>query len=175
MSHNLQYSLLRPSILHILRAAGFQSARPSVIDTLTDIAARYLLQLASITANYSINNHDDLTANVTDVRMAMQSFGLLIPNLTASEEHWRELLRRKLFQYSKKNGLRSKEQRRRDDDDTRDVNDFINWIKEDRNFEIRRIAGSMDENIFEVEPLKAKEDYVEGITPLQINLCCNTD
>ena len=40
---------------------------------------------------------------------------------------------------------REKERRRRDDADTRDVQDFIDWVTGGTNKEIRRIAGLLDE------------------------------
>lgn len=51
-AHSLNHSLLRPAIIHILRAAGFHSTKPSVLDTLTDLCARYLILIASNTSQY---------------------------------------------------------------------------------------------------------------------------
>lgn len=50
---HLHHALLRPAILHILRAAGFHSTKPSTLDTLTDLSARYFLLLAQRTAEFA--------------------------------------------------------------------------------------------------------------------------
>src|SRR4051794_36003097 len=55
----LYFQLLRPSIIHILRAAGFHSTRPSVLDTLCDLFIRYLTLLASSTATHAALNHNE--------------------------------------------------------------------------------------------------------------------
>ncbi|PNP50124.1 hypothetical protein THARTR1_09113 [Trichoderma harzianum] len=67
------HAFLRPSILQILRATGYHSTRPAVLDTLTDIAARYLTLLCEKTANNATNNHGDAgDYDIVDVRMALQ-------------------------------------------------------------------------------------------------------
>ncbi|KAG5979991.1 hypothetical protein E4U43_006795 [Claviceps pusilla] len=79
------HALLRPSILQILRATGYHSARPSVVDSLTDIAARYLTALCLSTASHAIHNHGDAgDYTVVDVRMALQDVGALQPQRTRS-------------------------------------------------------------------------------------------
>lgn len=161
MSQNLHNSLLRPSVIQILRAAGYHSARPSVVDTLTDIAARFIFLLASTSASHSLNNHNDITVTVTDVRMALQDCGLLLPTLTASEENWREIIRKNIEDYPVRNGLRSKEQARRDADDTQDIREFVKWFKGDRNAEIMRVAGTTSEKSLNTESALT-EDYVTG-------------
>ncbi|KAG5979667.1 hypothetical protein E4U55_004901 [Claviceps digitariae] len=85
------HALLRPSILQILRASGFHSARPSVVDSLTDIAARYLTALCLSTASHAVHNHGDAADyNVVDVRMALQEVGALQPQRTGMEMAWLE-------------------------------------------------------------------------------------
>ena len=162
MSRNFHNSLLRPSIIHILRAAGYHSARPSVIDTLTDIAARYMLLLASNSASHSINNHNDTAVTVTDVRMALRDCGLLFPTLTASEEYWRENTRKTLEDFPERNRLRSKEQARTDASDTQDVREFIEWFKSDRYREIIKVAGSIGDKSLNMESVVTTEDFVTG-------------
>ena len=162
MSRNLHNSLLRPSVIHILRAAGYHSARPSVIDTLTDIAARFILLLASTSASHSLNNHNDTALTVTDVRMALRDCGLLFPTLTASEEYWRESTRKAIEEFPERNGLRSKEQARRDANDTQDIREFIEWFKGDRYREIIKVAGSTGEKSLNMESMLTTEDFVAG-------------
>ena len=163
MLHN---SLLRPAILHILRAAGFHSARPSVIDTLADITARYLLLLASRTATNAYSNHNTLEPEITDVRMALQDCGLLTPSLTAAEEAWKEALSKPLEEYPERNGLRAKERMRRDEEDTRDVREFVDWVRGAQNAEIRRIAGLEAQRTTEATDMEGRgdlEDYLTGM------------
>lgn len=140
-AQELHAALLRPAILHILRAAGYHSARPSVVDAVSDIAARYMLLLAQRTSYHAWSNHNDAVPNITDVRMAMTDAGILIPSMTGAEEAWKEILRRPLEEFPERNGLRLKEQRRRDLEDTADVREFIDWVTGPANKEIMRIAG----------------------------------
>ncbi|KOS16938.1 Transcription initiation factor TFIID subunit 3 [Escovopsis weberi] len=74
------HAFLRPSILQILRATGYHSTRPSVLDSLTDLAARYLLLLCEKTAGNALNNHGDPgDFDVVDIRLALQEVGALPP------------------------------------------------------------------------------------------------
>lgn len=56
----LFHALLRPAVLQILRATGYHSAKTSVIDSVTDLAARYFLHLCQLTAVYAAHNNEDL-------------------------------------------------------------------------------------------------------------------
>ncbi|THW09015.1 hypothetical protein D6D24_08727 [Aureobasidium pullulans] len=147
-TQQLHTSLLRAPILHILRAQGFHSTRPSVLDTLVNITERYLLLLAETTRDHALLNHNDPIPTVTDVRMALTDCGTLTPVLTAAEQDWLEKFRRPLedFDHLKHGDIRREgELRRRDEQDTQDVRDFIKWIVGDQNREIRRIAGVLPE------------------------------
>ncbi|EER36996.1 bromodomain-containing protein [Histoplasma capsulatum H143] len=84
---NLYHTLLRPPVIQILRAAGFHSASPAVIDTVTDLAARYLILLVSLTSDHANNSHDETSIpNLHDVIMALQDVGALRPQMSFSEE-----------------------------------------------------------------------------------------
>ena len=140
--HDLFISLLRPAVLHIIRATGFHHGKPSAVDTVVDLTARYLSLLAERTAYNAYSNHNDLTPDITDVRMAMQDCGLLVPTMTAGEELWREILRKPLEEYNADTTAREMEEARRDAEDTADVTEFIKWVTGEQNKEIRRIAGT---------------------------------
>lgn len=56
----LFHALLRPAILQILRATGYHSAKTSVLDSVTDLAVRYLLHLCQLTALYASHNNEEL-------------------------------------------------------------------------------------------------------------------
>ncbi|KAK4988079.1 hypothetical protein LTR66_005950 [Elasticomyces elasticus] len=161
-SHPLQASLLRLPVLHILRAAGFHSTRPSVLDTLVNITERYLLLLATTTAHYALTNHNGVTPTTTDVRMALTDCGVLGPVLQASEEEWKEILRRNLTCYGDGGQEAAlKELRRRGEEDTEDVREFVRWIVGEQNREIRRVAGMLgDEGVGPGGERIAKEDYL---------------
>lgn len=116
----LQHSLLRPCILHILRAAGYHSTRPSVLDTLTDLAARYLLLLATTTTSHAANTNTEFDISVEDVRMAMQECGAIAPEQVLEDQMWEGV------------------------EDTRGVDAFLAWAKGPVNKEIRRIALEAD-------------------------------
>ena len=95
-SHDLHRALLRPAIIHTLRAAGFHSTRPSVLDTLTNLAERHLLLCAATTAAHAANAHNDPRPTISDVRTALTACGVLTPAAGAAEEEWAELMREPL-------------------------------------------------------------------------------
>lgn len=140
-SNALHIALLRPPILHILRAAGFHATRPAVLDTFVDIAARYLTLLATKTASYALTNHNDVTPTITDVRMALHDVGALWPQISVAEEQIRQ------------------------EEDMRGVDAFIDWIRGEGNHEIRRIAGLTSEpgEVVDIETMGEKEDFLTGL------------
>lgn len=110
------HALMRPCVLHILRAAGYHSTRPSVLDAFTDIAGRYMLLLAQSAAEHSTINHAELELSVEDIRMAMQDCGAIAPEKILEEQIY--------------DG----------EEDTRGVDAFLEWAMGLENREIRRIA-----------------------------------
>jgi transcription initiation factor TFIID subunit 3 len=147
-AHDLHRALLRPAIIHILRAAGFHSTRPSVLETLTNIAERYLLLLASSTVQHACLSHNDPVPGITDIRMALSECGVLIPADSAAEEEWKEVMRIPVAELEL--GAARGEDRRlqienlkrkRDEEDTEDVRRFKRWFDGSQHMEIRRIAG----------------------------------
>jgi transcription initiation factor TFIID subunit 3 len=113
---SLHHSLLRPCVLHILRAAGYHSTRPSVLDAFTDLAARYMYALAQSTANHAAVNHTELEISIQDVRMAMQDCAVLVPEKMLVDQEF--------------DG----------EEDTRGVDAFLAWAMGKANREIRRVA-----------------------------------
>ncbi|KAI4175236.1 MAG: hypothetical protein LQ343_001772 [Gyalolechia ehrenbergii] len=107
-------------MLHILRAAGYHATKPDVLDTLVDLAARYLSMLASKAATHAQENHNDTNLTVTDVRMALEDVGALRPQISAMEE------------------------RITGQEDMRGIEAFLNWMQGDEHREIRRIAGLVE-------------------------------
>ena len=136
----LHTSLLRPPILCILRAAGFQATRPSVLDTIVDLAARYFAVLAQNIHNHAILNHNDLDITVTDVRMALQYAGALKPQLSEMEE--------------KVTGM----------EDMRGIEAFLGWMAGPEHREIKRIAGMVrtEGGLANVSEPEGKEDFLTG-------------
>ncbi|KHN95314.1 Bromodomain associated domain protein [Metarhizium album ARSEF 1941] len=111
------HALLRPPILQILRSTGYHSAKPSVVDSLTDIAARYLTTLCEKTASHAIHNQGDAADyTIVDVRLALQEVGALLPEKTATEQAWL-----------------GKE-------DTTGVDDFIGWFSGERMTELMEMG-----------------------------------
>lgn len=112
------HAFLRPSILQILRATGYHSTRPAVLDTLTDIAARYLTLLCEKTAGNAANNHGDAgDYDVVDVRMALQEVGALLP-----DQAWRQ------------------------EEDMRGVEEFIGWFAGPRMREMMEMGSGDTES-----------------------------
>ena len=147
-SINLQNALMRPAILQILRAAGFHNSSLAALDVMTDLAVRYLLLLASSTAQNAFNNHNGCVPTVQDVRMALLEVGALRPQLSVLEE-------------------RAKGSVRVDGqnvpfEDMRGVEGFLAWASGPSSREIRRVAGlaSAHGDVGEVGVLDEHEDYV---------------
>jgi transcription initiation factor TFIID subunit 3 len=164
-SDDLFRNLLRPAVLHILRASGFHYGKPSAVDTVVDLTARYITLLAERTAYNAYSNHNDSTPNITDARMAMQDCGLLVPTMTAGEEEWKQILRKPLDFYNAETGAREMEEQRRAED-TADVKEFIDWVQGDQNKEIRRIAGTLKDiatNPTEQLDQLEMEDYLNSV------------
>lgn len=117
----LYHALLRPSILQILRAAGYHGARTSVLDSVTDMAARYLDALCRLTAAFAAHNNEEsqtgeLVPTIVDVRMALQQIGALLPEKSELEQMYNSV------------------------EDTRGVDAFVAWAAGPVNREIKRIA-----------------------------------
>ncbi|KAH9845728.1 Bromodomain associated [Teratosphaeria destructans] len=147
-AHDLHRALLRPAIIHILRAAGYHSTKPSVLETLTNIAERYLMLLASTTAAHANLSHSDSIPGITDVRMALTECGVLLPAEGGVEEEWREIMRvpvselaAKVKDKATRTRIRVAEKRKRDERDTEDIRRFKKWFEGSENREIRRVAG----------------------------------
>lgn len=135
---NLQNALLRPPIIQILRATGFHSTRPSVLDTLTDLTARYMMFLASSTISHAANSHpDDPVPALEDVYQALQDAGALQPQKREWEEDWEGA------------------------EDLRGLDGFLSWFSGPSSREIRRIAGFIPSEGDMIAPdAIEKEDYL---------------
>ncbi|KAF1808487.1 hypothetical protein P152DRAFT_382328, partial [Eremomyces bilateralis CBS 781.70] len=159
-AREIMHMLTRPAVLQILRAAGFHSARPSVIEALTDITAKHLLLLATRTVAHAYGNHNDATPTITDVRMAMDDAGCFTTTMTASEEAWIEAMRKPTGEGK---GAQ-KEEDRRTEEDTKDIQEFIDWVQGDGNKEIMRIAGMLkSDDLMELDGEKERLDYLTAL------------
>lgn len=147
-SINLQNALMRPAVLQILRAAGFHNTSGAALDVMTDLAIRYLLLLASSTAQYSFHNHNEYHPTIQDVRMALLDVGALRPQMSVLEERAKGSVN--------DNGQTVPYE------DMRGVEGFLNWAKGPSNREIRRIAGlaSGSGDVGEVGVLDERQDYL---------------
>lgn len=148
----LHAALLRPAIIQIVKAMGFNLAKPSALDSLADMAARYLLLLADETALAARETHDDDQPTIQDVRIALQKAGALRPQLDFDEEAARgtEMVNGKEVPF----------------EDLRGVNNFVRWAQGPICKEIRRIAGldgGDSDNIADLAAgMDENEDYVTG-------------
>ncbi|KAM0286964.1 hypothetical protein ACHAQH_000648 [Verticillium albo-atrum] len=137
----LYHALLRPCILQILRATGYHATRPAVLDTLTELAVRYLLTLCRHTAARALDNNphhdptDEHPLRVTDVRMALEDVGALgvVERFVEPEEGGRA-------NGSGADGQAAAYRACRGDDDTRGVDEFAAWFGSARCRAIREMA-----------------------------------
>ncbi|KAJ5475162.1 hypothetical protein N7539_008228 [Penicillium diatomitis] len=139
--HNLHNALLRPPIIQILRAQGFHSTRPSVLETLSDLTGQYLMILASATASHAANAHpEDPVPVLEDIYQALLDTGALRPQLREWEEDWAG------------------------EEDMRGLDAFLGWITGPAHREIRRIAGFVPSEGDMVDPdAIEKEDYLTSL------------
>jgi transcription initiation factor TFIID subunit 3 len=94
-----------------------------VLDTLTDIAARYLALLCEKTARNAMNNHGDAgDYDIVDVRMALQEAGALLPEKTETEQLWKG------------------------EEDLRGVEEFIEWFSGTRMKEMMEMGSGDTES-----------------------------
>ncbi|KAL3467335.1 hypothetical protein BJX64DRAFT_167821 [Aspergillus heterothallicus] len=138
---NLHNALLRPPIIQILRATGFHSTRPSVLDTIADLTARYIMLLASSTSEHAANAHPhDPVPVLEDVYQALQDAGALRPQLREWEEWWQG------------------------EEDIRGLEGFLSWFAGPANREIRRVAGFVpsEGDVVDADSLE-KEDYLTAL------------
>lgn len=115
------HAFLRPAILQILRATGFHSTKPAVLDSLTDLAARYMLALCESTAKHATDNEGDAADfSAVDVRLALQDVGAFLPSSGKVDEdgEWRG------------------------DDDTRGIDEFIAWFSSQRMKQLLEFGNS---------------------------------
>ncbi|PKY07158.1 bromodomain-containing protein [Aspergillus campestris IBT 28561] len=139
---NLHNALLRPPIIQILRAAGFHATRPSVLDTVADLAGRYMMILASFAADHAANAHpSDPIPGLEDIYQALQDAGALRPQLREWEEDWQG------------------------SEDMRGLDAFISWFTGPANHEIRRIAGFVpsEGDMVDTEAAVEKEDFLTAL------------
>ena len=140
-SPNLHNALLRPPIIQVLRAAGYHATRPSVLDTLTDLVANYIMILASSATSHAANSHPgDPAPALEDIYQALQDVGALRPHLRDWEEDWQG------------------------EEDTRGLDTFLSWFSGPTNREIRRIAGLVpsEGDMLDPESLE-KEDFLTAL------------
>jgi len=149
---DLHSALLRPAVLQVLKAMGFSLAKPAVIDALTDMTARYLLLLASETAQVALHNHGDSQPTVQDVRLALEKVGALRPQMKSTEEAAKG--------YEKIDGVLVPFE------DLRGVRNLVKWAEGPIHKEIRRVGGldgGESDNVADLAADMAEnEDYVTG-------------
>lgn len=120
---SLFHALLRPSILQILRSTGYHSTRPAVLDSLTDLAARYLSLLCQATADHAAHNQGNSSDfTVVDIRMALQDVGALLPERVETEQEWRG------------------------EEDLRGVDEFVKWFAGQRMKEMMEFGNGDGES-----------------------------
>ncbi|KAF8252869.1 hypothetical protein K440DRAFT_629411 [Wilcoxina mikolae CBS 423.85] len=109
----LFFSLLRISAAQALRAAGLTSAKPSVLDACADILARYLMLLGTTTSKFA-ESAGRIQAELVDVRVAIEHVGLVLP-LNIFDDPC--------------------------DNDTRGIDNLVDWFRGPQAAEMRRVAG----------------------------------
>jgi len=109
----LFFALLRISATQALRAAGLTTAKPAVLDTITDILARYLILLGTTTRDIAESSGRS-QAELADVRCALEDVGALRPLNIYGDPG---------------------------DDDDRAVLQLVEWFRGPQAAEMRRVAG----------------------------------
>ncbi|AGO13852.1 AaceriAGL015Wp [[Ashbya] aceris (nom. inval.)] len=79
-SKDFYFGLLRVSMIQLLKAHGFDRARPSTVDMFTDLYVRFLGLLASeLQRLASARQQQDDTVCLQDLTLALQNLGLIRP------------------------------------------------------------------------------------------------
>ena len=79
-NHDFYFALLRISILQLLKAQGFDRARPSLVDVMTDLYAKFLSLLASEVSSIAQARCDqDDTVALQDITLALENLGVVKP------------------------------------------------------------------------------------------------
>lgn len=148
---DLHAALLRPAVLQILKSVGFVRSQSAPVDTLTDLAARYLALLADETAKAAISNHSDYVPTIQDTRLALDAVGALRPQMKPNEEllHGTEVVNGEVVPF----------------EDLRGVQNFVRWAQGSVNREIRRVAGLSREGDGAADlaaVIDEGEDYLTG-------------
>jgi transcription initiation factor TFIID subunit 3 len=133
------HALLRPVILQILRAQGYYSITPGLLDAFTDLAARHLEELCFRAARNAEHNHEFLPGlNLTDTRQAMEQCGVFGTPDEPTAEAWRG-------------------------ENTQGIEKFVQWVMGDKNAKIRRVAlGSVGGNLEAEGEEEPATDYLSG-------------
>lgn len=119
------HAYLRPVMLQVLRATGYHSTRPNVLDSLTDLAARYMAVLCEKTASHAAHNHGDSgDFTVDDIRLALQDTGALLPSRVATEEMFTD----------------------EEEEDPRGVEEFIAWFSGQRMKQLMEVGNADGES-----------------------------
>lgn len=157
---DLHSALLRPAVLQVLKAMGYSLAKPAVVDTLTDLTARYLLLVASETAQAALNNHGDSQPTIQDVRLALERVGALRPQMKTTEEAAK--------------GYENVDGALVPFEDLRGVRNFVKWAEGPIHKEIRRVGGldgGEKDNVADLAADMAEnEDYVTGEFAFRVSL-----
>jgi transcription initiation factor TFIID subunit 3 len=138
------HAVLRPTILQILRSTGYHTTRPAVLDSLTDLTARYLQLLCEGTARHATHNHGDAgDFDLVDVRLALQDAGAMLPERAFTEQMWRG------------------------EEDLRGVEDFIGWFAGQRMKELME-TGKGDGEVDATDYLNGKSSSTHSAAPTMV-------
>lgn len=121
MSSELFSSLLYVTAAQVLRTAGFDRARPSLIELIADIIARYLTTLGKKSMEFaSLRNRQ--VAELPDVRAALECLDLLPTDIFSSDLERLE--------------------------GTATIDEFLKWSQGNKAQELRRVAGMEGHELF---------------------------
>ncbi|KAI0890649.1 uncharacterized protein GGS22DRAFT_151501 [Annulohypoxylon maeteangense] len=142
----IHHALLRPVILQIMRAQGYHSSTPATVDAFTSLTVKYMMAISRQTAQYAnVMDEDGVSCvpDIVDVRMALEDCGALKPEKDFTEQ---------LFAGQ---------------EDTRGVDNFIEWATGPKNLRIRKVAGLDKPTVGDTEMEGAEElretDYLSAL------------
>lgn len=136
------FSVLRVSIIQIIRAAGFERCNNSCIDTLTDLYIRYLLLISSECLKLA-NGSDRQDLKIQDIAQALINVRLIKPSKMIDP-----------YDVGVENYL--------------GMRNFVQWIKSEEFAKTKRVADPSKEaveltlrNNTEGEPVEAEQEISE--------------
>ena len=174
MDNPFYFNLARISSAQILRAAGSDRTRPSTLDTLTDILIRYLHLLGTESMSFALAA-GRREADIRDVRLAMESIGVIAKGRLVSKKRVRRIVRERRGETTTVDEDDTDPDGEDEDNaSTESLERLLAWFRGGQAAECRRVAGigvgGMSNGVVPMSPEQGRKqqsfvaDYITSIS-----------